>query len=84
MGRVHCNSERLHGYPITHFSGDGNTEEVHCNINKLHGFPVTHFGDDNVEEARYGDRLHGEQKDTRHTIRKLGDRPIEVLVAETF
>ena len=54
-------------------------------IDKLHRFPVTHFGGDNVEEARYrGDRLHGEQKDTRHTIIKLGDRCLEVLVAKTF
>ena len=59
-------------------------EEVHCNIDKLHGFPVTHFSGDNVEEARYGgDRLHGEQKDARYTIRKLGDRFLEVPVAET-
>ena len=68
---------------VTHLNGE-NMGRVHCNSERLHGFPVTHFGGDNVKEARYGsDRLRGEQTDTSNTTRKLGDRFLEVLVAET-
>ena len=53
---------------------------------RLHeiGFLVTQQGGDNMEEAQYGsDRLCGEQKDIRNTFRILGDRFLEVSVAET-
>ena len=97
MERVHCNSEGLNGYPLTHFGGDDNQEEVHCNSDKLHGFmdksvdelhrfPLTHFGGDDMEGARdWSDRLHEIQKDISNTQRKgtiLGDRLLEASMAD--
>ena len=58
MERVHCNSKKLHGLPIT-LGDDGNRGEIRYNFDKFHGFPVTHFGDDDIEEAGRG-RLHGD------------------------
>ena len=51
MERVHCNSKRRHGLPVTYVGDDGNRAEVCCNFDEFHEFSVTHFSDDNLEEA---------------------------------